>query len=200
MRIWTIQTEEAWRVAKETGRLKATKDHQDTTWPEAYAWMREQMVTRIAPLWGWTRWGPRKARPDLRKLRWNWAPEGDYVLIECDLPERSLLRSDFTTWHHVLNRWYVAVSEADDNAHAAIATGLGLKPGPGSLYERSPEDLRKIVRDSWLRIFDFDSLYPDYWGPISDRSTQACFWELRSDQVMSHKRFRAALPQSKAPR
>lgn len=200
-KIWTIQSSQAWQVLNKTGTLLATTDHQSDLWPEAYGWMRNQLIERLghpssednAPLWGWVRWGPRSARPDLRTLRWNWHPEGSYVLLECDLPERSLLHSDFMVWHSVLNGSFVPCSEKDEEDADRFLGPIRRKPGFGSVYEKAPQSIRNAIRKSWERIFDFEALCPDYWGPVAERSIQTCFWELSRDQVVSHKSFRSRL-------
>ena len=121
MRIWTIQTEAAWENFKERGVLRAGRAHQSKNWPEAYAWIEEQLIRRvgppparnIAPLWGWYHWaGAAKKRPDLRAVRFHYGPPGRYVLIECELPAQAVMLSDFQAWHIILNEGYVGLDEA----------------------------------------------------------------------------------------
>lgn len=51
------------------------------------------------PLWGWYQCHDAgRKRSDLRTSRYAHAP-GEYVLIECELPDASVVLSDFDAWH-----------------------------------------------------------------------------------------------------
>jgi len=193
MRIWTIQTKAAWDALNTDGVLRARAEHQSTDWPDAYGWMRDQMIARIgppsatdaAPLWGWQRWRNKaRPRPDLRAIRHYWHPPGPYVLIECELPSHTVVLSDFDAWHIVLNNSYVSVSEEDDESYEAQAR---------SYYEKPDEQALAALRDrfyrSWERIIDMHELPEPYWHGDEKRSVQACFWQIERDQVRSAKLF-----------
>lgn len=98
MRIWSIQNIETWEVLMREGRLTAKPYHQSDNWPHAYDWMREKMCERLgrpstsnaAPLWGWYQWCSISKRPDLRSLRHHWGPDGNHVMIECELPDNAV--------------------------------------------------------------------------------------------------------------
>lgn len=193
MRIWTIQTQAAWDALKSDGVLRARLEHQSSDWPDAYAWMRDQMIRRIgepplldaAPLWGWHRWrNEGQPRPDLRSIRHYWHPPGPYVLIECDLPDNAVVLSDFDAWHLVLNNRYVSISEEDDDAYEFEARRYHAMPDEGALAA-----LRENFYKSWDRIIDMDALTEPYWHGDQKRSVQACFWQIEAAQVRSVRPF-----------
>lgn len=195
MRIWTIQTKAAWDALNADGVLRARREHQSDDWPEAYDWMRDRVIERIglpplpdgAPLWGWYRWlNESQPRPDLRAIRHYWHPPGLYVLMECELPQESVVLSDFDAWHIVLNNSYVAISEDDDANYEAQL----------SRYRDCPDEealaaLRQKFYKSWERIIDMDALTEPHWHSEDKKSIQACFWQIERDQVRSAKLFNA---------
>jgi len=108
MRIWSIQSEEAWKHLNRHGCLEAKRHHSESAWTHAYEWMCDQLAERIGepshadamPLWGWYQWaGATKKRPDLRFVRHHWGPEGNHVMIECEFPDDQVLLSDHDAWH-----------------------------------------------------------------------------------------------------
>ncbi len=121
MRIWTIQDEAAWEYLNTHGVLQANTQHQSNDWPHAYGWMREQLIKRInqpsnenaALLWGWYQWCENSKRPDLRCVRHHWGYPGDYVMIECEIPNNDILVSDHDAWHITLNNGYLGLDQDD---------------------------------------------------------------------------------------
>jgi hypothetical protein len=193
MRIWTIQDEAAWAYLNEHGSLQASRKHQSDDWPDAYEWMREQLIARVgpppspdaAPLWGWRQWaGEAKPRPDLRAVRHYWNPPGRYVLIECELPDDAVVLSDFDAWHIALNDSYLGLSVEEEDAYRAAR----------KRYDEQPSDelaaqLRQSFYRSWERVIDMDALTEPDWHPMEKKSIQACFWRLERDQVRSFRFF-----------
>src|SRR5437016_2513700 len=124
MRLWTIQTEEAWRQMQEMGCLRADAAYMDQDFIQPYVWMAEQMERCIGPrpkgveypVWGWYQWaGENRARPDLRASA--HLPKGRRgVRIEFEIAGQLVLLSDFDLWHFPLNYWYLPASEQDDKA------------------------------------------------------------------------------------
>ncbi|MEJ2375536.1 MAG: DUF3841 domain-containing protein [Pseudolabrys sp.] len=193
MRIWTIQNEAAWVFLQEGGCLLAKPHHQSDNWPEAYDWMRHQMIARIgpppspdaAPLWGWYHWlGEARKRPDLRAVRHYWNPPGRYVLLECELPDESVVLSDFDAWHIILNDSYLGVSDEEEEAYRATRAQYETQPS-----EELAEQLRHSFYKSWERVIDLEALTEPDWHAMEKKSIQACFWKLDLDQVKSIKLF-----------
>lgn len=176
------------------GVLRATRAHQDDSWPEAYAWIERQLIKRVgpppqedaAPLWGWFQChDASRKRPDLRAVR-HWYQPAEYVLIECELPEEGVMLSDYEAWHIILNGGYVRINEEDENEYRELRRQCDQTPSD-SLGDK----LRRRFYSSWDRVIDMEELTEDDWVPMEKRSIQACFWELRQEQIDSVKHFRA---------
>lgn len=192
MKIWSIQSDEAWESLKHNGRLCAYAHHQASQWPEAYRWMTDQMHERIGPppkntmvpLWGWYQWaGTERKRPDLRTLRHHWGPEGNYVLLECEINDQHVLLSDFDAWHVILGKGFLGLDESEDT-HFSHIERMGKKN-----LQKFGSYLNKKIKRSWGRVFDMEALNSDYWGKMEQKSIQACFWSLHIDQIRSAKPF-----------
>lgn len=198
MILWTVQPIEVWHQLESRGVFRAEKQYVDPDFRFGYRWMIRQMKQRLSqspddqsctPIWAWRQYeGPRRPRPDLRHACWlekDW--EG--VRIEFEADEESALCSDFELWHYVLNYWYLAPSEADEEAFQAELTRAGQcyyaqKPLPNS-------ELDARIQRSWLAIFDLSD--EGHWlgQPLAQRSIQAVVWELSLAQVRRVDRFKA---------
>lgn len=192
MKIWSIQTLEAFDSLIDEGVLRAFKKHAMETssgggyeYPPEYEWMISQMEKRVGPapkpgmtpLWAWAYYGPEKPRPDLRRLAWYWSDQNqDLVMIEAEIPDEKILVSDFDAFHAVMNKSYLPFNEMEDE-----------KFDKKSL---SKDKLDQAIQSSWDRIFDKDQLCENYWGPKRQRTLQACFWELHIAEVVETKRFK----------
>jgi len=197
MRIWSIQSREAWEHLNEHGRLEASKRHSTSSWPHAYDWMRDQLADRIGepshldamPLWGWYQWaGTTKKRPDLRFIRHHWGPEGNHVMIECELPDDQVLLSDHDAWHVIIGNGFLSLTEQEDSLFSKKEK-LGRKRN-----EKFGPYLDRKIQNSWARVFDLEALDSDYWGSIESKSIQASFWRIELSQVKSHKPFTSKYP------
>lgn len=161
MRIWSIQSSEAWEHLNAHGRLEASKHHSTNSWPHAYSWMRDQLAKRIgepmrsdaAPLWGWYQWCNVSKRPDLRSLRHHWGPEGNHVMIKCKLPDGGVLLSDHDAWHITLNNSYLPLNADDDQQFWEKLSHAGWQAG-----SPKPDHLLQEIQKSWERIFDLEAL------------------------------------------
>lgn len=154
----------------------------------AYQWMSEQMATRIGPapkgvafpLWVWIQWESDRPRPDLRSLRHYWYAQGvQAVMLECEIPDRRVLASDFDMWHAVLNNWYIPVSAVDDE---------------DTPYQLVSDDTK---RASWAHIFDLSGPARWYWNggdqdQLKLQSVQGCVWEIHLDEVRKVTHFTGA--------
>lgn len=191
MTLWTIQSLSAWTELQNKGVLRAKTDHvMVESWLPAYRWMTHQMRRRLGPppeadcqpVWAWYRWDAASAKPDLR-CRGHLDTGEQGVRLKLEYPSHRALLSDFSDWHHVLNYWYLPLSEAEGEAFESELASHGLsffsqKPLPYAEYHRA-------IVESWDRIFD-PELDPK-WGI----SIQATLWEITLDQVRECRHFTA---------
>jgi len=197
MRIWFIQSREAWEHLNKAGFLESNRHHSENSWPHAYDWMRDQLAKRVGepvrsdamPLWGWYQWCNVSKRPDLRLLRHHWGPEGNHVMIECELPDGEVLLSDHDAWHITLNDSYLPLNVDDDQQFGEKLRRAGWQAG-----SPKPDHLLPEIQKSWERIFDLEALGGEYWGPMESKSIQASFWRIELSQVKSHKPFTSKFP------
>ncbi len=180
MRLWTIQTEQAFRLFERRGVLRGDGRRVDRDFRRAYVWMAEQMEQRLgkppgrsrAPVWAWKVWSERSAKPDLRSR--GLLPRGAAgVRIEFEAPPEAVLLSDFTRWHAILNGHFLDDHEKDGEFL------IGMK------YEERITEIEK----SWERIFDLERGDPEYFGPLSSRGVQATLWQIEWGQVRKVTRF-----------
>lgn len=190
--LWTIQDLPAWERLQRDGVLRADGRRVPPYYRDAYRWMSEQMRLRLPPnpsrfpLWGWYRWqGVSRCRPDLR-CAGHLERRVPGVRIEVDLPDSTVLLSDFGAWHCVLNRSFLPLNDSEDDALAAELETEGVDH-----RWPYPEPFRSRVVSSWQHIFDMDAGDADCWGPSSGRSLQATFWELTLSQVRRFDAFTA---------
>lgn len=121
MILWTIQDMAAWERLQRTGVLRGDGRRVPAYYRYAYRWMSDQMRLRLSPhharfpLWGWYHWQGIKHRPDLRASG-HLAKGLPGVRIEVELPEHSVLLSDFNSWHCVLNHCCLSINEQEDES------------------------------------------------------------------------------------
>lgn len=196
MKLWTLQTPTALDALQREGVLRADPAVlQDPDFGYAYAWMKRQMECRVGPpptpdaalLWAWVQWrSAHERRPDLRSSGFQW-PGTHLVRIEFEADASSLLQSDFSHWHAVLNNWYLPYTEEELDRYFRRLDRSGLRLN-GRPFD--DPDFQAYTESSWPRVFDLDTV-SDYFGEARDqRSIQAVFWELRLDQVRHIKHFR----------
>ena len=138
----------------------------------AYNWMSQQMRLRVSeppngvqyPVWLWHTWEGERKRPDMRRSAYA-APNTPIVLMTVEIPDKTVLLSDFDRWNIVMNEHYLAVDADDD-------------------FKHSPEE----ICESWSRIFDVSSANPYY---SSSLSIQAIVWEVRKEWVKKAEFFTA---------
>ncbi|MFZ2488784.1 MAG: DUF3841 domain-containing protein [Anaerolineae bacterium] len=157
MKIWSIQSEAAFRQLAEHGVLYARPYDEDEAFKRAYGWMKEQMIRRIGepplpgvnPVWGWYQYqSARKRRPDLRQAAHVKSGE-KAVRLALELPDAGVLLSDFDLWHYVLNDWHLPLHEQDQSAD-----------------------------NQWEKIFDLDWYAEGIADPREQKSIQATFWSI----------------------
>jgi hypothetical protein len=151
LKLWTIQTIEAWNELQTTGTLRCKEELIDLEdFNPAYKWM--------ISLWAWYQWKDDKhKRPDLRSN--GFAPKGEKsVFIELNAPDETVLLSDFNTWHHTLGYWYIPLNELDDEKFTKELEEVSLD------YHKInplPEPYHSKILKSWEIVFDLD-YYNEY--------------------------------------
>ncbi len=154
----------------------------------AYNWMLKEMKDRIGigdktdgyPIWAWYQYNTAKQRrPDLRGS--GFFQKGTKgVRIEFEKSSKDVLLSDFSLWGHVLNYWQISDSEEEDNKFDKLLADNNIDFVNKKSY--TPE-IRKIVEDSWIKIFDMD-YSPEYTAdPFEKKNIQATFWDLSVDEI-----------------
>jgi len=175
MRVWTIQPVEVLARLTAARVLYADTACVPKEFRCAYDWMRAQMGRCLPhydghyPWWGW--YSP---RPDLRHSgHLERGTKG--VRLELEIDPNEVLLSDFDAWHSVLNRGYLGLSEAEDDAwyrrfEAAVPNRWTWPP---------PEPWYSDILTSWERVFDLEALATsEYWQP-GPHYIQATFEALR---------------------
>ena len=189
---WTIQDMAAWERLQRTGVLRGDGRRVPAYYRYAYRWMSDQMRLRLSPyharfpLWGWSHWqGIKQCRPDLRASG-HLAKGLPGVRIELELPEDSVLLSDFDSWHCVLNHCYLSINEQEDESFVRELERAGVEQ-----TWPYPEPFHLRVVSSWQYIFDLEAGDVEWRGSLSERSIQATFWELTIPQIRRADIFRA---------
>jgi hypothetical protein len=128
--------------------------------------MAEQMVQRgiceksVAPVWAWHSWQPpERRRPDLRALAF-WSPRGERrVRIEFEAPSEFALLSVYDAWHDVLCNNFLSFNEPEWDRMNRLETRGRLS--------------RRMIEQSWQRVFELQAHAPRWWHPIRRRGFQA---------------------------
>ncbi|MEA1894498.1 MAG: DUF3841 domain-containing protein [Euryarchaeota archaeon] len=162
MRLWTIQTKEAWERAGKLGVLEfneiVDKDIDDWFRP-AYDWMAGQLEERVKeypcnkyPIWAW-----HHPKPDLRRS--GHLPRDTMgVRVEILVNSDRVLLSDFEAWHAVLNCWYLSLSEEGSDSWDERSERVGIKCGwaiwAKDLKTGGDPELVEAYRDTVSRPFE----------------------------------------------
>ena len=119
------------------------------------------------PFWGWYRYSSLMVKPDLRQG--GHAPRGtSCICVELELPEDSVLLSNFDSWGCILSGYPVLPEEEWDRYYDEF------KALP-------PEEQQKVKLQTWEKIFsEFD-----------DSPIQGVFWKLEMANVRNARFFKA---------
>ena len=187
MILWTLQPAEIFDLLQKEGIYRCDPRQIDPDFAEAYDWLVKQMKKRIGdppagteyPVWAWHTQNWKHRKPDLRAERWCCGSGGElYACIEIEIPDESVLLSDFDNWHCVLNRYLVSETEEEDREQDAF-------------YESLPENEKtEYMERNWERIFDIAPFENDWTS--RGKWVQAVFWELKKEQIRKVRFFRTA--------
>ena len=201
MRLWTIQSYEAYEKLINTGILRANKNYIcDENFCYAYKWIIEKMKSNSIilpenvdyPIWGWYQWNGKRKRRDMRQR--CYANSGKKIVqLTIEVDNKDVLLSDFDLFHYVLNYWYLAKDEDDDKAFELEYRSLGIEFKDlqnFNIKNRNMKYLRKKIEDSWDHILNLEKEDDNYiYGKNSDKSIQATFGELKLEQVVKAEIF-----------
>ena len=178
MILWTIYPENFYEKSQRRGYIKANGRYIDHDFKDKYDWIADKMqqkgITRkkVYPVWAWYAYDGKRKKPDLRCS--SHLPRGtEGICIEFEARESEVLLSNFEQWHCVLNSWYLYKNDKE-NAY----------------FEKYPQLLTEAaVRRSWDGIFDLTFGSEGLWGPINERSIQACVPIVYNHQIRNVVRF-----------
>lgn len=163
MKLWTIQTLEAYQVLSSSGVLVGDWRRVWKSFKPAYKWLVHQMEARDIrlggkpPIWGWLR------KPDLRYGA--HLPRGTLgVRLLLEVPNHLVLLSDFEGWHSVLGGHFLALNDVESE-----------------MAFDEPGFTRQEIMRSWGRVFDL-TLFPGGF-------VQASFPSIEQDYIRSAQRF-----------
>lgn len=178
MILHTCQSPAAFERLEREGILRADGRRADRDFRAAYAWMRAQVRRRVPGARG-------------RPLLWAWVgapPEGvgapGEVCLTLEVDPSRVLLSDFDAWHSVLNRGFLALTEAELEAFEARWERCAAAGGDAW------SELRALIEPSWERVFDLEAMAMP-WGeePPSPRVIQAVLEEIRWSEVQGVRRL-----------
>lgn len=166
---WSLQSEDVWRQLQRQGVHYTHPQYLqgsdfNTTFLNAYEWMRRQMHKRgfnpenHYPVWFYT-------RVDRKKLQEHATQSEQSVLLVCRFVAPRVLLSDYYAWHHVLNDWYLDHTAVNVEAwFTEMEQRLGMPLGNHENSLSWPTEIRLEIERSWERIFNIQHwlrVYPD---------------------------------------
>jgi len=198
MRLWTLQPVEVYETLKRDKVFRAdpkkSLEEDEDLFAEPYKWMIEQMENRIGPrpkgvelpVWAWYRWSNTSFRPNITTYAADTLNTVEVVRMDLEV-ESPVLLSDFDNWHFVLNYWYLAANEWDEENYQARREAEGFDLSCRHLNKKDVSIGHEEIKKSWENIFNIGFGN----GYVTDgNSIQATFWELKLDWVKNVKQFR----------
>jgi hypothetical protein len=186
VRLYSVQSADAYRVLAERGWLTGDPGFAEPEFVDAYAWLAAQMNRRLptqgeAMLWAWVR----IARRD---LVWDFGRQRGSVLLTLEVPRVRVLVHSYGDWHMPLNRsvhllpepgesleaWSLRTDPISEAFDARVKAAVGDLGVPVSQW---PDELRDEIETSWRAIFD-----PETWDPGT--AVQATLHEIRASDVV----------------
>jgi hypothetical protein len=173
VRLYSVQSADAYRVLAERGCLTGDPGFAEPEFLDAYAWLAAEMNRRlstqgVAMLWAWACIARRDLVRDMGRQRGS-------VFLMLRVPRERVLVHSYGDWHMPLNRslhlppepgesmeaWSLRtdpISEAFDDRVKAAVGDLGV---PVSQW---PDDLRNQIETSWRAIFRSGDSGPGHRG------------------------------------
>ena len=190
MKLWTIQTTEFYDTLQKNGVVYCDRE----SWfcqeyREMYDWMAGEMRKYVGnppregvryPIWAWYQYTSRKKpRPPISPSLLSSDQEKG-VMLEIEIPDNEVLLSDFDLWHIPLNGHPISGDEKLMHRFKAFRAIHG-----GSCdFGDYPDDLQYDIMLTWGVIFDLRTKLCKWIAKAMwNRCIQACFWELKLEQV-----------------
>lgn len=178
LRLYTIQPQALWDTLQKEGITRVDSWRTEKDFSQAYQWLKLQMKKRVRGyrggdlFWAWAE------KPPFEEY-YQWGNPGEpKVCLELLIPKKRVLLSDFDLWHHVLNGWYLCLSEKESER----------------LWKRKmTSSFRREQSKSWEKIFDLTlaDKYLDWLG--GNVRVQATFEYFRRDEVVSVEYFESGI-------
>lgn len=190
MRLWTIQTTEFYDTLQKNGVVYCDRE----SWfcqeyRGMYDWMADEMRKRIGnppnpevryPLWAWYQYTSRKRPKPPVSPNMLASDQEEGVMLEIEIPDDEVLLSDFGLWHVPLNGHPIS----DDKNLMHRFDAFREKHGCSCGFEDYPGELQHDIMVTWSVIFDLRTRLRRWVAKAMwNRSIQACFWELKLEQV-----------------
>lgn len=195
IRLWSIQTIEAWDELNQKGFLVGSKQYVEQEYLEGYEWMRQKMIEKIGkpkstsqyPLWAWYQhYDKSKKKPDLRKT--GHLPKGVRgVRIEFTANQKDVLLSDFLLWD--LPLFYKSFIGDTEKEYEEFDKIVEEKKLTDISFHEYPKHLKEKIINSWEKIFDLNFNDSYFTTTKENKMIQACFWELDLKQVIRIDKF-----------
>lgn len=188
MILWTIQSEDVYRIIEKTGFFHCDISKSAfSIFEKQYRWLSDQMRKRIGeppkgvifPVWAWYKWENVRKKPDLRRERWGNGFQGErFACMEIDIPDEEVVLTDFDGWSIILMNGLLSDTEEEDKRLEAK-------------YDKLSEAQKwNMMSKNWERVFDLTPL--DNKWITRGSSVQATFWELRKEQIKNVRFFEGA--------
>ena len=179
LRVWSIQTERCVERFRDKGILRGDGRRVWRHFRFPYRWLMQQMAARMDsyrggwPVWFWVK--PKDLRTGSLLRRGERG-----VRLELNIPRERVLLLDFDTWHHVLNGWYLALTEREDDLWEQEVK---------ELRGARPEWVRERMQQSWERVFDLEALRKNPYAGGSELVVQGAAEYFLWEEVVKLKSF-----------
>lgn len=179
MRLAMVVEKERFETMRSTGGLLPdSRRIMDESFRPAYEWMAARMTERLPPpqgeawpLWAWAWYDGFDVSPPHERV-------DTHLVLEIAKDPREVLLSEFHSWHHALNNWYLPDERVVDQGEAemdAFYKDLETR-GLEGWSARYPDDVQARVEESWERTFDVRD---------HDEVVQAVFFSLAIEEVVA---------------
>ncbi|MFB0918383.1 MAG: DUF3841 domain-containing protein [Clostridiaceae bacterium] len=180
--LWTRQKIDSLKDLEKNGVIRITRKHLEEKFDiitdyftELYDWFVIEASKKVPKPEGVTYpiWCSAREEYMLR-------PVADEVVFVVEIPESQVIYFDGSKWDLVLNHTYVPKDQEDAKAFSNLVVSKGLADGFSFLDKKTthfyPAEA-KMVRDSWIRVFDIDNWENDLF------KIQANIWEIRPEMI-----------------
>ena len=191
MKLWTVQSVDFYYALQKNGVVYCDRE----SWfcqeyRPMYDWMAIEMRKRIGnppqteiryPLWAWFQYNSRKKPKPPISPNILGSEDNIGVVLEIEIPDNEVLLSDFCLWHIPLNGHPISEDKKLMRRFDSFRATLG-----GSCdFCDYPSDLQRDIMSTWDAIFDLRTKNKRWTAKsMWNRPIQACFWELKLEQVL----------------